>query len=196
MHVVDNTRRGFTLAELLIALAILGVIATFTIPKLLEVQQNQQDNAKAKEAIATVAAAYHAYKLQNTAATSTTGGALTQYLNYVKIQTSGQVDDIYGYGSWNCFAGAPCYILHNGGALILSPNSFAGTKAWAGTSTTDFIDFFFDPDGRVTDGTTNGPGKSLKIFLYYNGKVTDWCGAVDEDPLSSGCTGRPPWFYW
>lgn len=188
--------QGFTLAELLISLAILGGIATFTIPKILMAQQEQQYNAKTKEAIATVAVAYNAYKLQNAAGTSTTAGNFIQYLNYSKIQTSGQVDDIYGYNTWGCSMSTPCYMLHNGGALILSPNSFAGTKAWAGTSTTDFIDFFFDPDGQVTDGTTNGPGKSLKFFLYYNGKVSDWCGAVNNNPLSSGCTGQPPWFSW
>ncbi len=40
--------KGFTLAELLMALAILGVIATFTIPKILGAQQSSSSNAKAK----------------------------------------------------------------------------------------------------------------------------------------------------
>lgn len=52
--------RGFTLAELLIALAILGVIAAFSIPKVLSAQQNQTYNAIAKEAAAT----YQNYKLE------------------------------------------------------------------------------------------------------------------------------------
>lgn len=38
-------QKGFTLAELLISLAILGVIATFTIPKILSSQQNGSLNA-------------------------------------------------------------------------------------------------------------------------------------------------------
>lgn len=46
--------KGFTLAELLIALAILGVIATFTIPKILQAQQNQKKQAILKETISIV----------------------------------------------------------------------------------------------------------------------------------------------
>lgn len=44
--------RGFTLAELLIALTILGVIATFTIPKILSSQQDGKLKAIAKETAA------------------------------------------------------------------------------------------------------------------------------------------------
>lgn len=51
-------QKGFTLAELLIALSILGVIATFTIPKVLQSQQNGKYNTMAKEAIATISQAY------------------------------------------------------------------------------------------------------------------------------------------
>jgi prepilin-type N-terminal cleavage/methylation domain-containing protein len=50
---------GFTLAELLIALAILGEIATFTIPKILSSQQNGTNKAKAKEAFSMVSSAYN-----------------------------------------------------------------------------------------------------------------------------------------
>ena len=41
---------GFTLVELLIALAILGTIATFTIPKVLQTQQDGKFKSIGKEA--------------------------------------------------------------------------------------------------------------------------------------------------
>jgi prepilin-type N-terminal cleavage/methylation domain-containing protein len=47
-------RRAFTLSELLIAVAILGLIATFTIPKVLVSVRNTQDKAIAKETVATI----------------------------------------------------------------------------------------------------------------------------------------------
>src|SRR5688572_255419 len=46
------TFNGFTLAELLIALGILGVIATFTIPKVLQNQQSSEKKAVFRETIA------------------------------------------------------------------------------------------------------------------------------------------------
>jgi prepilin-type N-terminal cleavage/methylation domain-containing protein len=51
---------GFTLAELLIALAILGIIATFTIPKVLSSQNNAKRNALFREAIAALNVATYA----------------------------------------------------------------------------------------------------------------------------------------
>lgn len=48
-------QNGFSLAELLLALLILGQIATFTIPKVLTAQQNAQREAVFKETYATLA---------------------------------------------------------------------------------------------------------------------------------------------
>lgn len=48
-------QKAFTLAELLIALAILGVIATFTIPKVLTANQNGTFKAIGKETAAMLA---------------------------------------------------------------------------------------------------------------------------------------------
>ena len=72
---------GFTLAELLICMAILGVIATFTIPKIVQAQQNQTYTAEAKDAMAAVAGAYQVYRLQNAASTNTTFGDVTPYMD-------------------------------------------------------------------------------------------------------------------
>lgn len=52
-------KRGFTLAELLIALLILGALATFTIPKLLNGQQDSRRKAIFRETITSIAAVYY-----------------------------------------------------------------------------------------------------------------------------------------
>ena len=60
-----QAKSGFTLAELLIALAILGVIATFTIPKVLNSSSSSENSAIFKEAAGMVSGAMQAYQQQN-----------------------------------------------------------------------------------------------------------------------------------
>lgn len=184
---------GFTLAELLIALAILGVIATFTISKVLTGSQNSQFNAVAKEDIAMVTGALQTAQLNGTTKISD----LTPYMNYTKVETTQTIDDITGGWSFVCNGTANifCIRLHNGSVMRYRDNaSFGGSTAANG------IWFQIDPDGKVTDGTTNGPGKMLVMFLYYNGRVID--GANIPTTTNSLATytansnNTPTWFQW
>jgi prepilin-type N-terminal cleavage/methylation domain-containing protein len=84
---------GFTLAELLISLAILGVIATFTIPKLLQVQQQSSYMGIAKEAMATISGDYGAYISKNKLSTTVGTPDLTPYMNYLIVDTVSLIDD-------------------------------------------------------------------------------------------------------
>lgn len=200
---------GFTLAELLICLAVLGVIATFTIPKILSAQQNIQYKSVAKEAMGAVAAAYDSYKAQIGVNAYTSPSDFITVLNYVKIQTSGAIDRTYGStGSFSCTAGSPCYVLANG-AILKDPDVKWGGDGtgnyFGGTSTTNYVYFYLDPDGTDADaGTTDGPGKSVQLNIYYNGRVTDAgnCKSGDTTYLegtgySNWCPGSsPPWFDW
>ena len=72
---------GFTLAELLIALVILGVIATFTIPKVLSSQQSNQWKSQAKEVASMISGAYSVYQSENSASASTTTADLSPSMN-------------------------------------------------------------------------------------------------------------------
>lgn len=64
------------MAELLIALAILGIIVTFAIPKILSSQQDGSNNAIAKEAAAAISAAFKQHKLNGLVSTSTNAADL------------------------------------------------------------------------------------------------------------------------
>lgn len=57
--------RGFTLSELLISLAILGLIAVFTIPQVLRSMQASQNKTALKDAIASLAEISYRAALQN-----------------------------------------------------------------------------------------------------------------------------------
>lgn len=160
--------KGFTLAELLISLAILGVIATFTIPKVLTAQGSAEETAKFKEAMATISGAYDALRLDSGVSSTTTPQDLTPYFNYVRVDTSSnfRVHTNPFSGSGRC-GNIECFIMHNGG-IIGVDNSYTplGSSNFSGTSTTHAIGFYYNPEQSSTST------KGSAIILFYNGRIT------------------------
>jgi prepilin-type N-terminal cleavage/methylation domain-containing protein len=191
--------KGFSLTELLVALTILAEIATFAIPKVLSAQQTSTFRTIGKDAIAMVSAAYQQHQLSGKVSSSTKFTDLIVYMNYLKYDTSSaQVDDWQGNtpSAGTTCSGYGCLRLHSGGAILWDPS-----ESFGGTNSTNAISFFLDPDGKVTDGTANGPGHSLAVILYYNGRIADIGNAVPTAYSSaytwSKNTGAvPPWFSW
>ncbi len=191
---------GFTLAELLIALAILGVIATFTIPKVLQAQQNQSNVAKAKEVASMLSAALKQHEAKGLLNSSTYGKDLFAYMNYVNYDTSSVIDVHPNYnaptGTFNCSGGNPCIRLHNGSVLLAQGVYFSGT------SSTHYISFLFDPDGVASGSSDDGPSKSVQFALYYNGLLRTRGTMIPNGCSSNNCTAtpnsayEPAWFHW
>ena len=196
--------KAFTLAELLIALVILGVIATFTIPKVLQSQQDQRYNAAAKEVAGALSGARQAIQQASGLSANTSEDDFTPYLNYVRLDTGvASYDWYYGRaGTQTCSTSKPCLFLHNGGLL-----RYLHQVSYGNTDSTDALYFFFDPDGQVSNGgTTDGPGKSVVFYIYYNGMVRSYAnifpttgyfitgtGYTADNPISNA---DPPWFSW
>lgn len=187
---------GFTLAELLIALSILGMIATFTIPKILQAQQLSTYNAIAKETMGMIAGAYQKAQVAGITSSSMKAGDLTPYMNYVATDTSTTVDDWQTGTTWGCNATQRCLKLHNGARLVYDTADFAYRSG--STSKDNALLFQLDPDGTYS-GTTNGPGKALAIVLYYDGGISTQGTARPSSyyPLTyPGMNYDPPWFSW
>jgi prepilin-type N-terminal cleavage/methylation domain-containing protein len=191
---------GFTLAELLIALAVLGIVATFTIPKIIISQQNNKYNAIAKEAAAAVSGAFQQYKATGADLSVMNASALNSYINYLKLDTSTVIDNVSPGTSNNFSSADPCFELANGAILHHYGDNFCNAAKTA-------IPFDVDPDG-VYGGTTNGPDKSVRFFLYSNGHITTE-GTLDAGTQwagngSSTCgytrsaipASDPSWFSW
>jgi prepilin-type N-terminal cleavage/methylation domain-containing protein len=134
----QHAKTAFTLAELLIALAILGVIATFSIPKVLQSQQNNQKQAIFKEIISAFINIQQSslrdgysytnfYDSQNAVKHCDIGDATscwTQPEVSVPFPISG-----FSYG----------YVLHNGATAMYTSLALSG-GAPAGTQDYEFVE--------------------------------------------------------
>jgi prepilin-type N-terminal cleavage/methylation domain-containing protein len=132
--------RGFTLAELLIALAILGEIATFTIPKILSAQQSGQRKTIFRETFATISALNYQGVITGNVTSGTTFWAyMKSNLNAIKYCENAQTEGCWSGSSDEPFntptaAGA---VLHNG--ALLTDIEFGSTNEafdidWNGTA--------------------------------------------------------------
>jgi prepilin-type N-terminal cleavage/methylation domain-containing protein len=187
----QELKPGFSLTELLIALVILGLIAAFTIPKVLSSQQNSQYKSEAKEAMSMISGAFQAYSQVSQITASTSNANLTTYMNYVAIDTSTLVNWPPGWGSgFVCgTSSSTCFRLHNGGILYF----WLGTN-FGSMSTSNAIDLYFDPDG-------NGANSAVRFILYTNGRVTDYGSElpgtlVNNTPENPDPSATPTWFSW
>ena len=171
--------KAFTLAELLIALAILGVIATFTIPKIISAQTDSRNKAVAREIIAMVSNAVYLAKTNGVLSATSTVEDLIPYMNYVAVDTTSTIDGIPpGSGSaYFCTPPYKCLRLHNGAVLRYMPGaSFVSTGGG--------LSAVIDPDGQMTSKQD-----SLSILAFSDGRLITY-GQV------MGSSYDPAWFTW
>jgi type II secretory pathway pseudopilin PulG len=186
---------GFTLAELIISIGVLGVMASVSIPKLVNVQYRQKMNTVGKEIAATMTEAHTQAKLAGRLRSTTSLYDLMTYVNTAQMKTSGLVDDTAGSTSLDC-ASLDCYVFSNGAVLVDTGTSFGGE------GNLNALLFHLDPDGKYS-GSSSGSGKAGVFFIYYNGRIT----SIDVIPnntyvgtwnitLSAIPSERADWLTW
>lgn len=185
-------KKGFTLTELLIAVALIGVIAVFTVPKVLNAQGNKENIAKTKQFAAGLVGAYTNYQLDYGTNKDLTLTNLTPYLNYVEISTTA-VGDYPDGSNFACDGGTDqCLRFPNGGIARFKTNYSFGS-----TNTTNAVYAYFDPDGK--DSNLYG----VQLYLYYDGQIkssanvrTNTCGVWGGASCWDGYGSIPSWFNW
>lgn len=114
---------GFTLSELLISLALIGLIATFTIPKVLTTLQDQQQKALIRETVATLSTLTQKAIHENNISKQ----FFRDNLNYQKLCAVHPNEEGCWPGGVSGDAGNPdAYILHNG-VMLTSFNGVLST---------------------------------------------------------------------
>ena len=165
---IKNTD-GFTLSELLIALAILGVLATFVIPKILTGQANSQKFAVLKESISAYSEATYMGHIQGKFVQNggSCGGGLydmtyirNEAINYIRLCGNAEGDGCYAEAV-NACAGGAGHILANG-------SSTCGVGTCTGSSTPQDT-IFLDWDGPDNGNNTQGDDQIRLVLCFAEG---------------------------
>ena len=191
---------GFTLSELLIALVLLGIIASLTVPKLLVSLNTKQANTLANDAKLLVSSAYADYAFGNPKPPSSfTLAALLPSLPYAKhLNEAGETVSIdcppLGTSvALGCSGSHPRvatlnpastdYVslrLKNGGVLVLPTSLSLG-----GRSPLHGLPFVVDYDGKASNRSD-----SVEFWLYSDGTVRTRQTLV-ANTVNSGGTFNP-----
>ena len=188
-----NAAKGFTLSELLIALAILGLIATFTIPKVLTSVGEKGNLNVAKEVLSSITSAYDVIRSESNGygATTITGADILNRMNYVETVTSAAATGVRAVACTNLAGATPCIRLHNGAVL---QTTLADTFA---TQTLGTIAFNVYPDG----GAIASSPAPLTALLTNDGRLITGTTLVfgsNTYTVAGGfaAAALPTWFAW
>jgi prepilin-type N-terminal cleavage/methylation domain-containing protein len=207
--VTERLSAGFTLAEVLIALALLGVVATFSIPKIMQAQTNNHYNAVAKEAMATVRTSFMLLKEQGRLVPGVTkmSDIMKESLNAtqeVGTQFDHQQNSVITVLS--CSGLTTCYRLATGAIISTATDHYYQPETHDPVDN-EAVHFLVDPDGRLTSsGDPLGPGKSLPVVIYPNGLMRTKDNLLPNSTLyyvnnttqtfNSAPQNMPNWFQW
>lgn len=151
-------KRAFTLAEVLITIGIIGVIASITIPILIQNAQTMQLKTAAKHAYAVASQAVQQMKNDN-------GGDLSTYINtqasfkpifttYLKVaQDCGKNSCVSDYNHYNDLSGLVAEPYQQG-QFITTDGMFWSVKNWLSQS--PYIQIMVDVNGYTKDPNVFG----------------------------------------
>lgn len=170
--------RGFSLIEVLVVVALLGLVAVFTVPKILNASSASKYTAIAKETATYLEGAMSNYLLESGLDTTSGPATLTPKMKYIKTVTSGSGAPTGETALETCGSGGRvCLLLANGGVL-----QYNSGNTFGGDSQTHAIYWNFDPDGA---GTNTG---RVTFVQYYDGRVTTY-GALTTPASQVTTTG-------
>lgn len=168
----NRSLQAFTLAELLVSLSVLGLVAAFAIPKVLLSVSDQSTKAAGREAFAMLNDAFMAYKATKGGIVDSgaSGGTLFSFINY-KQELTASTTPTFDQGLTLSSAATPtteltvangkAYEMLNG--LVVAFRT-ADDMTENGTTNKGTLGFEVDPDGT-------GSAEPITIFLASDGRA-------------------------
>lgn len=174
-------RNGFTLSELLIALAILGVIAAFTIPKVLSSQQDERKRSTFRETVTALNEILYQGALTGTITKQADfSQAVNAKLNVVRFcptdASPGCWDSaVQGTGPWAPQVDEPGMVLHNG-----------VTIAGIGNGPSEADTFIVDWNGTAPPNSYGNDQLTMVLCFKMNANCTAWTDATYTGRITTG----------
>ena len=212
--------KGFTLAEMLIALALIGIIAALLIPKLLGSTNGNAKRASVLQSAMAITQAFAQYSADDSApgiSASTSAASLMRYFNYMEIIPTGSLDGTEAAGpgtevSWDCSTQITCLKMHSGGYLGFWNGGFGnannpGAPTVGKPTDLNSIWLLVDTDGSPSiNGKASDSNNSVWLVLYPTGKIKSW-STIDPGTTYINNVGAltaavplplsdPDWFTW
>lgn len=155
----NRSTSGFTLSELLVSLAVLGLIAAFAIPKVLSAVADSSTKAIGKEAISVISSAYDSLKAENSGfvARSTTIAQLVARMNAERDVLAAN----YAANGVAAQAGSTNALKLQSGGIIYYNNTDTFVRNGTAEGT---MAFRIDPDGEGNFG-------SVSVYLGFDGRL-------------------------
>ena len=172
-------KKGFTLAEVLITLGIIGVVAAMTMPSLIQNHKEKETVVKLKKINSTLQNAYNLMRQEEFGGTITSMqdfgtnnefvDTFTKYLKVQKVCHVGEVADCFDTKtSYKTFTNgiaeslytsqSTVFVLNDGTVVILSPLYISST----------YVQLFVDLNGK---NPPNALGKDVFSFLMNTQKL-------------------------
>ncbi len=140
-------KKGFTLAELLVVVAIIGVLVAISIPIFTSQLEKSRDAVTLANLRAAYAEAQTAYLTKGSAADATTGEVTNNgdHTVTVKKATDGYTVEVTNVASKGQKEG-----LDNADQLPFSSTSLTGQNSMGGTADKWTVTFTYDTNGKIT----------------------------------------------
>jgi len=170
-----NHGKAFTMAELVVGLGLLGLIASMMIPNVMQMQQNNGvAKVQLQTAVQRTSLAFQQYKLDYDPQLTLGLTNLAPYLTQSTLVSTSQTINNWGSNATlTCnSASTLCYTMGDGSTLATHP-SYRFGKGNELVLTDRCLPFYVDVDSKYSNGgsTSDLNSRSALFFLMYTGRV-------------------------